>query len=191
MTATVSMLDCVPSNQIPVLLQVGKIKYRKLGGVVDSDACLDLLIADVPDNLPVPRISNPSSTVPPWNVADVDDFVETLFAFAVQHLSDDGAILLFLPGSPSIRKDVLGWAEAYGYMQYKDWWGINELRFSSYRDPQRTVLTSFLVAKFLFFLSLTYVSFPCVSPFCAFQFNFDVPLLGCLCSLGGFGFCSL
>lgn len=65
------------------------MKTRKLGGVVDYDACLDLLIADVRENLPIPRISNPSSSVPNWNMADVDDFVETLFAFAVQHLSDD------------------------------------------------------------------------------------------------------
>jgi hypothetical protein len=55
----------------------------------------------------------------------VDDFVETIFAYSVQHLSDDGAILIFLPG----------WAQEYGYMQYKDWWGINELRLSSCRDP--------------------------------------------------------
>ncbi len=97
-----------------------KIKHRKLGGRVDSDACLDLIIADVPDNLPVPRISNPSTSVPDWNKADVDDFVETIFAYSVQHLSDDGAILIFLPESPSIRKDVLGWAQEYGYMQYRD-----------------------------------------------------------------------
>lgn len=107
--------------------QVGTTKSKKIGGVVTSEACIDLLIANVLDNLPVPRISKPSSRVPEWNQADVDDFVETLFAFAVQHLSDDGAILLFLPESSSIRKDVLGWAHEYGYIQYKDRWGIDEL----------------------------------------------------------------
>lgn len=100
---------------------------------------MDLIVADVPDNLPVPRISSPSDFVPAWNQCNIDDFVETLFAYAVQHLSDDGAILLFLPESPLIRKDVLGWAQEYGYVQYKDWWGINELRLSSYRDLRRTV----------------------------------------------------
>lgn len=117
-----------------------KSKYQKLGGVVDFNACLDLVVADIPDNLPVPRISNLSSNVLEWNTTDVNDFVETLFAFAVQHLSDDGAILLFLPESPTIRKDVLGWVQAYGYILYKDWWRINELRLSSYKDPQRMVL---------------------------------------------------
>lgn len=76
---------------------------------------MDLLVADVPDNLPVPQISNPSSSIPEWNMTNVDDFVETLFAYAGQHLSDDGALLLFLPESLAIRKDVLGWAQEYGY----------------------------------------------------------------------------
>lgn len=109
-----------------------------------------------PTILPVPRISNPATVVPDWNKTNVDDFVETLFAFAVQHLSDDGAILLFLPESPKIRKDVLRWAQEYGYLQYKDWWGINKLRLTSYRDSQRTVLmhlitlTDFLFISFIF-----------------------------------------
>ncbi len=108
---------------------------------MNPDACLDMLIADIPDNLPVLGISNPSTIVPDWNKTDVDDFVEILFAYAVQHLSDDGALLMFLPESPSIRKDVLGWATEYGYKMYKDWWGINELRLTSFRDPARTVMT--------------------------------------------------
>lgn len=109
---------------------------------------MDLLIVDVPDNLLVPRISNPSSSVLVWNMVDVDDFVETLFAFTVQHLSDDGAILLFLPQSSSVRKNVFGWGHAYGYIQYKDWLGINELRLSSNKDHQRTILI----------LNLTFIS---------------------------------
>ena len=108
---------------------------------MNPDACLDMLIADIPDNLPVPGISNPSTTVPDWNKTNVDDFVEILFAYAVQHLFDDGAILMFLLESPSIRNDVLGWATEYSYNMYKGWWGINKLRLTSFRDPACTVMT--------------------------------------------------
>lgn len=108
---------------------------------MNSTTYLDLLIADIPDNLPVPGILNPPNSIPEWNKTDVDDFVEILFAYVVRYMSDDGAILLFLPKSPSIRKDVLGWATAYGYIQYKDWWGINELRLTSFKDPSRTVMS--------------------------------------------------
>lgn len=102
---------------------------------------MDLLIGDLLDNLLVPTILFPPSTVLDWNKTDVDDFLETLFAYTVQYMSDDGAILLFLPESPSIRKDVLGWATAYGYSHHKDWWGINELRLTSFKDSFRTVMT--------------------------------------------------
>lgn len=120
-------------------------KVRTLGGVPNPNACLDFLIADVPDNLPVPRISVPSSTVPEWNTPSADDFVEPLFAFAQDHLGDNAGVLLFVPENPATRKDVMAWASAYGYIPYKDWWGINELRLSSFRDPTRTVLTAFFL----------------------------------------------
>lgn len=137
-------------------LQVAPGKSRSLGGIPNSNACIDLLIADVPDNLPVPYISNPTNVVPEWNNTPADEFVEPLFAFAQDHVGDDGGVLLFVPESPAIRKDVLAWAKAYGYSAYKDWWGINELRLSSFRDPKRTVhfsqILSLIVGRISFLL---------------------------------------
>jgi len=114
-------------------------------------ACIDFLVGDVPDNLPVQFISNPPSAIPEWNRTPADEFVEPLFAFAQEYLGDDAGVLLFVPESPAIRRDVLSWAEAYGYTPFKDWWGINELRLTSFRDPKRTVHNSaFYFTIFIF-----------------------------------------
>ncbi len=40
----------------------------RFGGVLaKSKPALDLIIADIPEGLPVPSISNPPSTLPVWN----------------------------------------------------------------------------------------------------------------------------
>jgi len=54
------------------------------------------LVADVPDNLPMLFISNPSTVVPEWNSTPAAEFVEPLFAFAQEFVGDDGGVLLFV-----------------------------------------------------------------------------------------------
>ena len=41
----------------------------------------DLVIADIPENMPVSNVSNPSYSVPSWNALD-NDFLGELFDFA-------------------------------------------------------------------------------------------------------------
>jgi hypothetical protein len=36
-------------------------------GVVNAKATLDLIIVDVPEDLPVPTVLEPADDVPPWN----------------------------------------------------------------------------------------------------------------------------
>jgi len=90
------------------------------------------LITDVLDNLPVQFISNPATIVLEWNNTPANKFVEPLFAFTQEYVGDDGGVLLFIPECPAICRDVLSWAEEYDYSPFKDWWGINELRLSSF-----------------------------------------------------------
>jgi hypothetical protein len=57
-----------------------------------------LILADIPEGLPVSGISNPASSILPWN-QDVEEWLQPIFDFADNHLHDDGAIIFFPPFS--------------------------------------------------------------------------------------------
>ncbi len=63
----------------------------------------DLLIADLPKELPVPLIS--PSSIPEWNKHDSDE-IEAIFEFAFHFLHDDAYIFLFVSVSKNVRLDV-------------------------------------------------------------------------------------
>jgi hypothetical protein len=45
--------------------QHSKSKVRFYKGSTGVQPCLDLILADIPEGLPVPGISNPTSSIPP------------------------------------------------------------------------------------------------------------------------------
>ena len=99
---------------------------------------IDLLIADIPEGLPVPNVSSPSTAIPDWNALP-SGFVESIFIFAETFLHDDAALLLFHCDDPNIHNEVVEWAQEYGFKVHRDWWGVNELRLASPRNPVTTV----------------------------------------------------
>jgi hypothetical protein len=54
---------------------------------------MDFIIANLPENLPVPTISNSSTSISLWNVLS-KNFLQPLFDFANEHLQDNGAMIL-------------------------------------------------------------------------------------------------
>ena len=54
----------------------------------------DLVIADLPEGLPVPTVLVPSLVIPPWNEKN-EDYLQELFDFAYEILHDNG--VLFFP----------------------------------------------------------------------------------------------
>ena len=52
---------------ITIYFQIGGNRELCLGGVVEPGACLDLIIRDVPDGLPIPKIYKDKDHVPSWN----------------------------------------------------------------------------------------------------------------------------
>jgi hypothetical protein len=68
-------------------------KKRRYKGAENGRPCVDLIIADVPKDLPVPTISNPSTSIPVWNELPTN-FLESLFDFASEYLQDNGALIL-------------------------------------------------------------------------------------------------
>ena len=101
---------------------------------------IDLIIADIPENLPVPSVSNPPSVVPPWNSRD-PEYVVSIFEFASHYLQNDGALLLIHNNDRKLTADIFDQAETYDFVMHKDWWGINDLELASPTDPDSKVFT--------------------------------------------------
>ncbi|KAG0614198.1 hypothetical protein M758_6G158200 [Ceratodon purpureus] len=89
---------------------------------------IDLIIADAPEGLPVPVISE--QEVPSWNVRE-KDYVENLFYFASYHLTDVGCILLMHAKDRKIERVLDDRSRAYDFRVVRDWWGYNPLPMAS------------------------------------------------------------
>lgn len=121
-----------------LLWQVTAGRSERVNGALQTGDFIDLLVADVPDGLPVPNISSPPTAVPSWNVY-TPQFFGPLLEFAGKYVRDHGAVLIFHPENHLIRKTIVANAKQSGFVVYKDWWGINDLRLTSSFDHSRTV----------------------------------------------------
>lgn len=61
-----------------------------------SQPLVDLVIADIPEGLPVPRLCDHDHVIPFWNAKNVDS-MQSIFSFCNKYLHDDGALLVFQP----------------------------------------------------------------------------------------------
>ena len=118
---------------------------------VSNNTCphrgFDLLIADLPEGLPVPHISFPPSVVPEWNKHNTTE-IEAIFEFAFSFLHDNAFILLFISECKHVRQDVRTYSATYGFTLLKDWWGINGMKLCSDIDASTTVSTIILFNNF-------------------------------------------
>ncbi len=122
-------------------MQHSKDKTRHYKGSPEDHPCLDLILADIPEGLPVPGISDPPSSIPAWN-QESKEWLQPLFDFADEHLQDDGAIILFHPFRVSTKSNILGYCKSYGFTIRKEWWGMNRLHLTSPINPASTVRQS-------------------------------------------------
>ena len=119
-------LSCSPSRS------------RSFRGVPSVRGHADLVIADLPDGLPVPNVSVPSSAVPTWNLKS-ESYLQELFDFADEILHDNGALLLFYPfDNGEYLDDIETFFEAFGFAICKEWMGVNYLPMSSAKVPRTT-----------------------------------------------------
>jgi hypothetical protein len=91
------------------------------------------MIFDIPKNLPIPNMSSLPSSIPDWNQMHKDLLV-SVFDFAGRHVHDDGILLLFLPDDLKLKATLQGYMEAYHFLVYQEWMGVNQLRLTSARD---------------------------------------------------------
>ena len=70
---------------------------------------LDLLVANVPENLRVPNISSSLSDVPQWNKRS-STYFEVPFAFANANLHDDGVVVFAHAVDSDVSRSIYNWA---------------------------------------------------------------------------------
>ena len=100
---------------------------------------IDLLFADVPENLRVPGISASPSDVPLWNKRS-SSYFEVLFAFADANLHDDGVLVLAHPADYEVNKEIHNWAHTEKFYVAEEWFGMNDLDLQSPTTPSDLVI---------------------------------------------------
>jgi hypothetical protein len=111
---------------------------RAFKGVAKKGVGVDLMIFDIPKNLPIPNMSILSSSIPNWNQMHKDLLV-SVFDFASGHVHDDGVLLLFLPNDLKLKAILQGYMEAYHFSIYQEWMGVNRVQLTSARDVTMTI----------------------------------------------------
>ena len=122
-------------------------KRRDQHGQNDRSPLVDLVIFDVPENLPVPGII-PAGEVPYWNKLKMrskgpgrheSPWIHKAFEFASTWLQDDGAVLVFFPDSRFISNEILSWTEWANFQEEGKWFVSNELPLTRPDYVGRTV----------------------------------------------------
>ena len=82
---------------------------------------IDLLFANVPENLRVPKISASSTDVPQWNKQSFKYF-EVLVAFANTNLHDGRVIVFTNAVDPHVSKSIRNWTHTEDF-----WFDMNDI----------------------------------------------------------------
>jgi hypothetical protein len=113
-------------------------RCRVFGEDTAKSSCVDLVLADVPDNLPVPGVSIPDDIVPAWNTRPRDYF-KNVFQFADEFLHDDGAVfVIYSDDNDQTRKEIESYFPAFGFKVFREWTGVNRMCLKSARIPGST-----------------------------------------------------
>jgi hypothetical protein len=102
-------------------------------GVVSSTGTIDLLIADMPEDLPVPGLT---MVIPEWN--SIGNMYNQVFRFASRHLDDDGALLLLTTIGTIDSEEFVELHKKYGFDIFIDWACLQNLPLThpNYRTKQ-------------------------------------------------------
>ena len=111
------------------VIQVGASREFFFSGKVMQKAAVDLIIAEYPDGLPVPGVSEFPGQVPHWN-KQVQNFVKFTIGFCQGYLHDDGALLLFYPDNVQIKKEVLSFLYNNNLEVKEEWTIVNSLHLT-------------------------------------------------------------
>lgn len=147
-----SLFNFLISYAFMFYLQHKADKERAFKGVISQSRAVDLMILDIPDGLPVPGVSSPTSSIPPWNILP-GDLLKSAFDFANNHLHDDGAILIFHSDASQVKSQLKGFCKAFHFKVFRKWMGINCLHLTSSQDSSQMVEKVFHLSLFTLRLS--------------------------------------
>jgi hypothetical protein len=102
---------------------------------------VDLMIVDIPEGLPVPMVSFPSTSVLEWNSED-KNLLSMVFDFGSSLVHNNGVLLLFYKDALKLKASIRGFAKAYHFSIMKEWMEINRLLITSARDASKIVSDS-------------------------------------------------
>lgn len=126
------------NNHVSFDLQTGEGREFYFKGKVEKKPAVDLMIADFPDGLRIPGISDPSSQVPHWN-EHIPDFLQVMMSFANAYLHDDGAFLLFYHGGSTVKKEISGYLKNYNFKIKDEWTIINDMHLANPTNQEKHV----------------------------------------------------
>ena len=119
-----------------------KVERFFFDGKMQKRPAVDLIIAEYPDGLPIPGVSNPPSQIPHWN-ASIPNFLQVMMAFSLTYLHDDGAFLLFYLDSSMVKREVAGFFKNYKLKIKDEWTIINCLHLANPMNPFKNVSSNF------------------------------------------------
>jgi hypothetical protein len=137
------------------------VRSRRYNGVVNAKETLDLIIVDVPKDLPVPTVLDPADVISPKNQS-ADSLLEAIFVCAEDYLQDDDAIIIIHPFQVDAKSTILGYCVEYGFETHKVWLCMNRLHLCSPLNRTLTV-SSLPQSSFCIDASLNCVVLNCLS----------------------------
>ena len=120
--------------------------FRGEKGIVGG---VDFVIVDIPEGLPVPKVSFPLISVLEWNLED-KNFLAMVFDFGSFFFHDSEVFLFFYKDDLKLQVDIRGSTRAYHFKILHEWTGINHLPITIAKDASKIVSDSFLVTCFIF-----------------------------------------
>jgi hypothetical protein len=87
---------------------------------------MDLVIINIPNNLPIPCVFDPTFSIPSWNQS-VDNFINIIILLSNKLLFENGVVLLFHVDDLCMLKEIWSFLEKYFLKIWMKWIVINNL----------------------------------------------------------------
>lgn len=138
------------------LKEYGGTRLRRIEGEECALGLADMVLFDVPEDLPVPAIDG-GKVVPDWNKLPTrmseggrkeSQWIYRAFEMAATLLRDGAPLIVFYPDSKFISNELQAWAHWAEFEEETKWFAINGLPLSRAGHPGRT-LKLFMVKCFV------------------------------------------
>ncbi len=85
---------------------------------------VDLVLANLPEGLPILDLSIPLDSTPSWNERNPKS-LNILFSLYNSFLDDDATFSIFYLDDPNVLKDIMGYLSSNNFKIHQKWWVVN------------------------------------------------------------------